>query len=340
MDRPVTRLEDDDEPKKTPRATVIRRVLVGLLALACAGGWVYTRFLVKKNTLGEACSFDMHCRSEAPRCLKQSVDEDGVCSRPCDNDGDCAPDIKCVKVELDDRDDRGRPLEGGYCFPQAMLDARKKKKRDGGAAMASAASSSPLGAQKPPPSGKSESWIDIPDVAGQLDGTFTIEIRPSGRAMLLGGLAAYDVKGTLVRTTKKGGRSIVDTSTMRSYSVDDEKQTFSATQLAVLPGEVKITKTGKTDRVADHDCEIWNAEESNPQGKVKAEVCVVKGGAFVNPSEDKVSPLEKELAVRGVFPLRVREEEKVRFIVRKTADRPLDASAFTIPKTYKNLAAH
>ena len=28
-----------------------------------------------------------------------------------------------MKVELEDRDERGRPLEGGYCFPQAILDA-------------------------------------------------------------------------------------------------------------------------------------------------------------------------------------------------------------------------
>ncbi|MBN9165701.1 MAG: hypothetical protein J0I07_32425, partial [Myxococcales bacterium] len=144
---------DDDGPKKTPKATIVRRSIVALLALACAGGWLYTRYLVKKETLGGACSYDMHCRSEAPRCLKQAVDASGVCSRPCDTDGDCAPDIKCVKVELDERDERGRPLEGGYCFPQALLDARKKKKAgDDGATQAA----------------RSDSWIDVPQAPGQL----------------------------------------------------------------------------------------------------------------------------------------------------------------------------
>jgi hypothetical protein len=331
----VERLDEDDEPKKTPRATIIRRVLVGLLALACAGGWIYTRWIVKKNTLGEPCSYDMHCRTEAPRCLKQEVDAEGVCSRSCDNDGDCAPDIKCVKVELDDRDERGRPLEGGYCFPQALLDARKKKnKKDAGSSVAAQPSSSSKPLQK------GESWLDVPEVDGQLEGTFSIELRPSGRAILLGGRTAYDVRGTLIRVTKKGGRTIVDTSTMRSYSIDDEKQTFSATQLAVLPGEVKITKTGKTDRVADHECEIWDVDESPSQTKAKGEVCVVKGGAFINPTQDKISALEKELAVRGVFPLRVRQDDKVTLIVQRTAERPLDPWNFAIPKTYKNLAAH
>jgi hypothetical protein len=129
----VTSPFDDDDPDakpKTSKATIIRRVLVGLLALACAGGWIYTRYLVKKGNLGEACSYDMHCGKASPRCLKPSAEGEGVCSRSCDTDGDCAAGIKCLKVELDEYDERGRPIEAGYCFPQALLDARKKKKKE------------------------------------------------------------------------------------------------------------------------------------------------------------------------------------------------------------------
>jgi len=90
---------DDDGPKKTPKATIVRRSIVALLALACAGGWLYTRYLVKKETLGGACSYDMHRRSEAPRCLKQAVDASRGCSRPRGTDGDRAPAIQGVKVQ-------------------------------------------------------------------------------------------------------------------------------------------------------------------------------------------------------------------------------------------------
>jgi hypothetical protein len=326
--------DDDEAAKKTPRATIIRRVLVGVLALACAGGWIYTRYLVKKGTLGEACTYDMHCRPEAPRCLKGSVDEDGVCSRSCETDGDCAEGIRCIKVELEDRDDRGRPLEGGYCFPQAVLDARRRKnKKDAGAGVAGASSA------------KIDSWLDVPEAAGQLEGEVTFD--PSGGG---GGRQVVEIKGRLVRSAGKHGRTIVDTSTLRVYTVDDEKKTFSASQLAASPNEIRIVKTDRTDKVADHDCEIWQTEERaadprNPgsgSGPVKAtrEACVVKGAAFVDSSGRTASALEKELAMRGVLPLRITEGDKTKALVVKLDLHPLDAGGFAIPKSFRNLAAH
>ncbi len=312
---------DEDEPKKTSKATIVRRSIVALLAVACAGGWIYTRYLVKKETLGGTCSYDMHCRSEAPRCLKQSVDGDGVCSRPCDTDGDCATDIKCVKVGLDEYDERGRQLEGGYCFPQALLDARgaprtrgykERKKKDAGATTAV----------------KSDSWVDVPEMPGQLEGEITLE---RGAAK-----TTYEVKGTLLRLPGANKRrTIVDTSTLRVYTVDDDKKTFAASQLSTLPGEPKVTKTERKDKVADRDCEIWQIEE----GKTTREACVVKGAAFIDPSGRAAQPWEKELSVRSVFPLRVLEGDKPKLLAVKIDARSLDASLFAIPKTYKNLAA-
>ena len=304
---------DEDAPKKTTKATIVRRSILAVLVIACAGGFIYTRYIVKKETLGGTCTYDMHCRSEAPRCLKQSVEGDGVCSRPCETDGDCAPDIKCVKVELDEYDERGRPLQGGYCFPQALLDARRKKKDgDEGSAAKTA---------------KSDSWVDVPDAAGQLEGEITLERG--------GAKTTYEVKGTLLRVAGTGKRrTIVDTSTLRIYTVDDDKKTFAASQIAAGPGEPKVTKTDRKDKVADRECEIWQLED----GKTTREACVVRGAAFIDPSGRPATAWEKELSVRSVFPLRITEGDKSKLLAVKVDAHPLDASLFTIPKSYKNLA--
>ncbi len=311
-------LQDDDEPKKTPRATIIRRVIVFALALACAGGWIYTRYIVDKGTLGEACSYDMHCRTEAPRCLKSTAEEDGVCSRPCDTDGDCAPGITCVKVELDERDDRGRPLEGGYCFPQSILDARKKKKApDGGTSKATA-----------------DSWLDVPEAPGQLEGEITLD-----RA---GHKTTYKVKGSLLLASGANGRrTIVDTSTLRVYAVDDDKRTFSASQIGSSQlAEARVTKTDRKDTVEGRECEIWQLEEG-PPGKDKSarEACVVMGASFIDPNARSAAAWEKELTVRAAFPLRIVQSGKAKLVATGVDLHPLEASLFAIPKSYKNLAA-
>lgn len=106
------------------------------IAALATFAWVYVRYLVPKAGLGGPCKYAMNCKSDAPRCMRPDVDEDGVCSRTCTPgapdagppDGDCAEGMKCVEIELDEeRDERGMPLKGGYCFPKAFLDARKAK---------------------------------------------------------------------------------------------------------------------------------------------------------------------------------------------------------------------
>jgi hypothetical protein len=311
----VTRTDDDDEPKKTPRATIIRRVLVALLALACAGGWIYTRYIVKKGTLGESCAYDMHCRTEAPRCLKSTLEEDGVCSRSCDTDNDCAPNIKCVKVELEDRDERGRPLEGGYCFPQSILDARKKKKPTEAGA----------------PKAQTDSWLDVPEAPGQLEGEISLDRG--------GQKATYKVKGSLLLSQASGAkrRTVVDTSSLRVYAIDDDKKTFAASQIGFSQtAEARVTKTDRKDKVADLDCEIWQLEE----GKTTREACIVKGGGFIDPAARSATASEKELTVRAAFPLRITEGDKTKLVATRVEVHPLEASLFAIPKSYKNLAAH
>jgi hypothetical protein len=306
--------DDEIEGTRTSKATIIRRALVVVLVFACIGVFVYTRYLVKKGAIGEACSYDIHCRAEAPRCLKPSTEGEGVCSRSCETDADCATAIKCIKVELEDRDERGRPLEGGYCFPQSLLDARKKR-RDGGAA----------------PAAKADSWLDVPEVPGQLEGEITVD---------RGGVShVYLVKGTLLRTKGKRGTTIVDTSALRVYTVDEEKKTFSASQLGASERDTppKLTKTDRREKVADQECEIWQVDDAAGKGTVH-EACVIKGAAFVDPAARPVPPLEKELATRGVFPLRITDADKPKHLVTKVDRRPVEASLFVIPKAFKNLA--
>ena len=45
---------------------------------------------------------------------------------------------------------------------------------------------------------------------------------------------------------------------------------------------------------------------------------------------------ERELAVRGGFPLRIVNRGKTKLVATKVDVHPLEASLFTIPKSYKN----
>jgi hypothetical protein len=127
----------DPEERQRLRRKAKIRALVALIAAALATlGVLYVRYWMPKAPLGGACSYGLNCRAEAPRCMKLSLDADGVCSRACDVDaGDCAEGVRCIQVELDEeRDDRGMPAKGGYCFPKAFVDARKSgRNKDAGA---------------------------------------------------------------------------------------------------------------------------------------------------------------------------------------------------------------
>jgi hypothetical protein len=301
--------EEAEEPKLT-RARIVRVVLGVVLVVGAAMTWIYPRYLVAKAPLGGACTWAMHCRADAPRCLKQSEEGAGVCSRACKVDADCAESIKCVKVELEERDDRGVPLEGGYCVPQAVLDARKRPQKDAGA-----------------PADKQASWIDVPSSPTQFEGEVVIKS------------VTYLLKGSLLRPSRAGERTrrIVDTSSLRSYSVDDERKTFSGTAIDASQADARVTKTGKKDRVADRECELWQIDE----GKTSREACILQGAAFVDPAAGTIPAWSRELAVRTALPLRVVDvdsagQRTVRLLVERVDAHPVDAALFAIPKSYKN----
>jgi hypothetical protein len=313
--------DDLDAPRKPSRARMASFAVVFFLGLAVTGAWAYTRWVMKKSDLGGSCKWGMQCKADAPKCMRPSEDEEGVCSKPCELDGgDCAPSVKCVKVELEEiRDERGVPFTGGYCFPQTFLDARKKKK-DAGA---------PL-----------DSWIDVPSAVGQIEGEITYAWQHSGVA---GETKTFLVKGTLVRTPAAPGartRTIVDASTMRTYTVDDERKSFSASALEARQGDAKVTKTGKKDKVADQECDVWQIDD----GRLTRDACVLAGAAFVDPQAHVAHVWARELAVRSALPLRVIEvdgkgHEGARMTAQRFDRRGLDAGLFAIPKSYKNNAA-
>ncbi|MGH7282995.1 MAG: hypothetical protein ACRELY_15835, partial [Polyangiaceae bacterium] len=313
--------EEEIAARLAKRRKSLRRIAIALAVGTLSwGAFLYVKYGMKKSDLGGACHYAIQCKPAAPRCLRLTADSQGACSRPCDPGSDCAPGIRCVKVGLDEYDDRGVPLEGGYCIPQALIDERKRAMEDAGVIDA----------------GKLDSWLAVPEIANQLEGEVDL-------ASESGETKEYVVKGTLIRagaatsTAKK--RTIADASTLRLFFVDDDKQTFSVVAMGGTPGDVRVDKTGKTDRVADRDCDVWNLVE----GRITREACVIPGGAFIDPGAHVAWPWARELAVRGVFPLRVVEtDSKGHEMSRITATRlivhPVDASLFAIPHAYKNLA--
>lgn len=314
----MTEIDDDDAPKKPTRAKIVRTVIAVSVALACGGAFAYVRYGMKKSGLGDPCAYKVSCGPDAPTCMKTNENEDGVCSRPCEHDAgtECAPGIACVKVELEERDDRGVPLEGGYCFPQALLDARKKKKSTREA------------------SAPKDSFIDVPEVAGQLEGDIEMKWERGTTTTT----ATYQMKGTLIRTEGPGKkRTIADAAAMRVYVVDDHLHTFgaSAYEGAAPVDGVKLTKTEAKDQVAGRACDVWRIDEP----KTSHEVCVITGGAFVDPTSRNAPAWLRELSVRTAFPLRMTERDgKTKMTVTRFDAHPVDASLFSIPRSYRNLA--
>jgi hypothetical protein len=285
------------------RAARIRRILVFTAAAVCLGAFVYTRYIVKKGGLGERCNVDLQCAEAAPRCLKPEAEEDGVCSRSCATDGDCQEGVRCIEVEVDDRDERGNFKKQGYCFPQALLDARKAKKRDGGRS--------------------DTAWLEPHE--GGLEGEIVVE-RGGSKTTL-------EIKGSLLRLPPSGHvRTIADTTSLRVFEVDDTKQQFSASTIPSPAGDVLVKKAGREEKIGDQTCQVWSLEE----GTKRREVCAIQGAALVDPRARTVAPWERELATRSLLPLQVQEGTETKLTVRFTP-RALDPRGFTIPKAYKNL---
>jgi len=306
---------DDDLPKKTSPGRWVMRGVLFALGAGSIGFWAYGKYVVKKEALGGPCTWDMHCQKEAPRCMRESGDEAGACSRPCDLGADCAEGIACVSVELDTRDERGMPILGGYCVPRALLDKKRGKP---------AHDASPA----------DDGLVAVPHVAGQLEGELTVKA------------GAHEIttwqKGTLVRAPGDKPRVVVDTSTARVFVIDDERKTFAAHSADPMAKDVTFEKKGGREVVAGVPCETF--EVHGPKWTVEG--CASYRGGFAEARANAAVPAWlRELAARGAIPLRASLKEGkdtgkdgLPFQVLSVVERPMAAELFVIPKGYKNLA--
>jgi hypothetical protein len=311
--------ELDGKPKKLSTARKVRMAIVFTLALLTGGALAYAKWVMKKSDLGGPCTYAFQCSKDAPKCMRGGEDSDGICSRPCDPPADCAPGIRCMKIELEERDEHEMPLTGGYCFSQTFIDAQRPH-------------SSKKDASAPSP----DSWIDVPNVPGQVEADVTFR---SDVGTKQGTPKSFLVKGSLVRAAPPNGktRTIVDTAAARAFSVDDDKKQFFATVLDPPQGDAKVDKTGKKDNILGRDCDVWRIDD----GKATHEACILQGAAFIDPQARGVTAWQHELAVRGAFPLRVvdldaKGQETGRMTATKFEMHPVDGSLFSIPKSYKN----
>jgi hypothetical protein len=121
-----------------------------------------------------------------------------------------------------------------------------------------------------------------------------------------------------------------------------------ATAAAGQPqAEPTITKTGKHETIAGHDCEDWNLVE--PNGKHTL-LCMADGMAFFDFSSmappGSAAQLGgswmKELKDKGEFPLKAittdaSGKEESQMLVTKIDPHPVDDSLFAIPAGYKTM---
>jgi len=117
--------------------------------------------------------------------------------------------------------------------------------------------------------------------------------------------------------------------------------------------EGSLTPTGRTDRVAGHECEIYRAAGS----KGVKDVCVAKGlgpleafATLLNPmggmgamgrsprGEQSLPPWARELARIKGFPLRIADTVGVsEWEITRMERKPLEAALFKLPEGYRRM---
>jgi hypothetical protein len=108
----------------------------------------------------------------------------------------------------------------------------------------------------------------------------------------------------------------------------------------------KITKTGRTDKVAGYACEIWSIESQDAKEKGKAEVCIAEQGVSWFHIPMTGMPAEyafmAELMDGKHFPLRMvmfnaANVEEGRVEITRIDKKTLDASVFVPPAAYQQM---
>jgi hypothetical protein len=203
------------------------------------------------------------------------------------------------------------------------------------AASAAPGSANPVAKALQPPPGPFEGEITMTvkaDAAQKLPTSFT-----------------YDIKGDKVRysPTAAQARTLGDVAALRAVVVEDTHKTYQevdvhpSTDKAKAPSEPKVTKSGKTEKLAGLDCEDWTIED----GAAKVEACVAKGVSFLDLAREP-KPGSSEpgwaatLTKEKSFPLRVvvhdkAGKEQYRAEATRVDRKPLDGALFDVPKDYK-----
>jgi hypothetical protein len=139
---------------------------------------------------------------------------------------------------------------------------------------------------------------------------------------------------------------IMDPASHKMYMLMPEQKTYMEMKLSGLdevdhsPTNAAPTKTGKSEVVAGHKCEYWTVKEEKGQ----VDVCLAKdmGGfmVFDNSAIGEASAWQQAIG-KDSFPLKVvihkDEGDEVALVATKVDPKPLDASLFTPPSSYKKM---
>lgn len=119
--------------------------------------------------------------------------------------------------------------------------------------------------------------------------------------------------------------------------------TKASAQPSTSPDTATASQTGKKDKVAGIDCDVWSATDAS--GK-RSEVCVAQGIAFFDlgalRSGKGSSGMAKQLNEKKLFPLRsvdydAKGGEISRSEVVSIEKKKIDDAEFTVPSDYKKL---
>jgi hypothetical protein len=161
-----------------------------------------------------------------------------------------------------------------------------------------------------------------------------------------GDMLRFDVKST----SGEASHAIFDPAANKVVMVMDAQKSYmdldfakpSAPQPNTSADSSNVQKTGKHDKVAGVDCEVWTTADA--AGK-RSEVCIAEGIAYFDLASLKAgthSGLSKELRDKRLFPLRsvdfdAKGVEVSRSEVTKIEKKSLDAAEFSVPADYKKL---
>ena len=151
----------------------------------------------------------------------------------------------------------------------------------------------------------------------------------------------YSVKGSRIRMDMASeGRTmgvIMDVATSKATMLMPQAQAYMEMDVpssAAAEAKAKVTRTGRKDRVAGHDCEIITVVDER---KNESEICgATDMGRFVMAGRGTETPAWAR-GMESFFPLRVSTKGGAVMDVVKIEPRSLDASLFTVPAGWRSM---